>query len=343
MSGEDPESGTAAGRQSSAAEGGEAVPDEGARLANSVIFDFHDAIAALPGSTAARRLLVAEALQYLDRLAAERRGDAALTREIAEAYRRIGDVQGHPGQPNLGELDAAAASYRKTLDLYAELRRSAPADRDLLAAQATAEHRLADLLWWSQDTPGAVARYRAALALRTALWQEAPDEPGRADALAKSRIALGDVFTWNGDTAAAREEYARALAVLAPVLERAGGDRWLRRRLGVCVAKDGNAIGWGGDSRAAVARVGEGLAILEAVAAEDPLDTEAAQSIVLAHTWIAENRIELEEGSAAVAAYERKWAAAKMWLFRELAGETAPAGEQVRRRPRVEPAAAVAW
>src|SRR5262249_9607074 len=62
-------------------------------LANAVVFDLHDAIATLPGSTHARETLVHYALRYLDGLSREAKGDLSLQRELALAYLRIGDVQ----------------------------------------------------------------------------------------------------------------------------------------------------------------------------------------------------------------------------------------------------------
>ena len=76
------------------------------KLANSFLFEFHDAIRDLPGSTAARALVVKRALEYLDGLAKESAGDRALRRELAEAYQQVGDVQGNPFMPNLGDLRA---------------------------------------------------------------------------------------------------------------------------------------------------------------------------------------------------------------------------------------------
>jgi eukaryotic-like serine/threonine-protein kinase len=63
------------------------------QLANSFIFEIHDAIKDLPGSTPARELVVLRALQHLDSLAQEETNDVSLKLELAAAYQKVGDVQ----------------------------------------------------------------------------------------------------------------------------------------------------------------------------------------------------------------------------------------------------------
>src|SRR5262249_4363834 len=58
-------------------------------LARAVVFDLADHVADAP----ARALLVRTALAYLDGLADDAGDDAALQRELAVAYARVGDVQ----------------------------------------------------------------------------------------------------------------------------------------------------------------------------------------------------------------------------------------------------------
>jgi len=55
-------------------------------LADSFLFEFHDAIKDLPGSTPARQLVVRRALAYLEKLSSLRGEDEALQREVATAY-----------------------------------------------------------------------------------------------------------------------------------------------------------------------------------------------------------------------------------------------------------------
>ncbi len=86
-------------------------------LANSVIFKYHDAIAALPGSTATREMLVKDATKYLDSLAKESDKDPVLQRELALAYIKLGDVQGKAYAANVGNTAGAVESYRKAVSL----------------------------------------------------------------------------------------------------------------------------------------------------------------------------------------------------------------------------------
>lgn len=98
------------------------------RLAHFVIFDMHDGVAPLAGSTPVRRMLVSQGLAYLDELSRDASSDPDLQREIAEAYLRLGEVLGNPAQPNLGDTAGALKSYRKALALLEPLSQRAPSN-----------------------------------------------------------------------------------------------------------------------------------------------------------------------------------------------------------------------
>ena len=100
------------------------------QLANSFMFDIHDEIAKLPGSIKARQLLVNKALTYLDLLAREPGGNAALQLELAEAYMRVGRVQGQIGYNNLGDHAAALKSLQQAIPLLQRALGNDPASRD---------------------------------------------------------------------------------------------------------------------------------------------------------------------------------------------------------------------
>ncbi len=90
-------------------------------LANAFVFDVHDRIQYLPGSTEARQVIVSTALRYLENLRQDAGNDAVLLRELAAAYEKIGDVQGNPSSSNLGDSTGALASYRRAEAILAPL------------------------------------------------------------------------------------------------------------------------------------------------------------------------------------------------------------------------------
>jgi eukaryotic-like serine/threonine-protein kinase len=105
-------------------------------LANTFLFQFYDQVTPLAGSTEVRASIVSTAQKYLDGLAKEAGNDRALTLELAQAYERLGNVQGRTRDANLGQLDNARRSYQQALELYARLGVSATSAPELRRAAA---------------------------------------------------------------------------------------------------------------------------------------------------------------------------------------------------------------
>ena len=91
------------------------------KLAHTFVFDLHDEIAKLEGSTKAREMMVRTGLEYLDNLGRDAGGDLELQREIAAAYMKIGDAEGYPTKANLGRTADALASYSKAGEMYRQM------------------------------------------------------------------------------------------------------------------------------------------------------------------------------------------------------------------------------
>ena len=128
--------------------------DDVRALANSLIFDVHDSVRDLPGSTPARKIIVDRALQYLNVLARESGGDLGLQRELATAYERVGSVQGDYLESNLGDAQGTLDSYRKALELRKQISASSKDWNDRLAL-AQAYRLVAHQLWANGDPKAA--------------------------------------------------------------------------------------------------------------------------------------------------------------------------------------------
>ncbi|MCC7235208.1 MAG: serine/threonine protein kinase [Bryobacterales bacterium] len=96
------------------------------KLANSILFEFHDPISRLSGATEVRRLMVARSIEHLDSLARDGSSDSVLQLELASAYARLGDIQGNPNRANLGDAKGALASYNKARAILEAVLRATP-------------------------------------------------------------------------------------------------------------------------------------------------------------------------------------------------------------------------
>jgi len=182
------------------------------KLANSLIFELHDSIKDLPGSTPARKLLVSRALEYLDSLARQAKGDASLQRELATAYERVGDVLGYPYLANLGDTPGALQSYRKALAIRELLATVRPEDMQLQGELARNYFRIANVLESTGNFTGALETVRKALPI-TQRMAAGNNDPMIADHLAGSYYYTARLLGQTGDPSGALENYRRAASI----------------------------------------------------------------------------------------------------------------------------------
>ena len=162
------------------------------KLANSYLFELHDAIEKLPGSTPARELLVKRALEYLDSLAHETRADPSLQRELASAYLKVGNVQGNPNNANLGDTAGALLSYRKALDIAKPLAIEHDAQSQRLLA--VIGEKMADVLATTGEIRAAVQSSARSLALFKGIADSEPTNIKARQSLGISYIKAGDAL-----------------------------------------------------------------------------------------------------------------------------------------------------
>jgi len=110
------------------------------KLSAAFLGDVYDSIAKIPGSTGARKLLVDNALVYLEALERDAPDSAELRRDLGIAWERLGDVQGAYLTPSLGEIAQSLDSYRRSLAIREALVKDHPTSQhrtDLLSIQVT--------------------------------------------------------------------------------------------------------------------------------------------------------------------------------------------------------------
>jgi tetratricopeptide (TPR) repeat protein len=181
-------------------------------LAHAVMFDLHDAIARLPGSTPARELLVRQALDYLERLSREAGNNAGLSREIALGYERVGDVEGNLADSNLGKTIAAAVSYQKSADILQRLRARYPADAGIRHEYLRVEAGLAGTYAANGHFDVALQLSRRNLQVAEEGLRQRPNDPAAMGEAGAALSTLADRFT-------DQQRYADAISLRERELE----------------------------------------------------------------------------------------------------------------------------
>jgi tetratricopeptide (TPR) repeat protein len=175
-------------------------------LANSLIFEIHDSIQGLPGSTPSRKLLLDRAVQYLDKLSQDAAGDVNLQRELAWAYHRLATVQGDTTQSNLGQVKAADVSNQKAMALFEAVAKASPQNitDQLNLAMAYRWRAFFDIY----ETTGR-AEIERALAVAEPLMSTHADNVDLKNELGEEYMILADIQDAMGDRLQAIDSFRK--------------------------------------------------------------------------------------------------------------------------------------
>jgi non-specific serine/threonine protein kinase/serine/threonine-protein kinase len=266
--------------------------DEVRRLARSLMFDIHDSVADLPGSTPTRQLIVSRALEYLNNLAHDASNDPALSRELTSAYIKVGNVQGNPNNANLGDTVGAMESYRRAKGLTDELLRVAPDDALAQRQAGVVAEKMCDVQAATGDIAGAVANAQRSLATFKALAEKNAQDVAAQQSLAISYFKTGDVlgnpnFANNGDVAGAVEHYRAALGILEALPAPTGDDFKTPRLIGVVHERLGTMLETAGDLGRAQEHYSASRAIRLRLAEQHPENTDVVRDAAIAHEKMA--------------------------------------------------------
>ncbi len=259
------------------------------QLARAVVFDYHDAIAQLPGATPVRERLVKDALVYLDSLAAEADNDAGLQRELAAAYEKIGAVQGNNYHDNLGDTEGAMRSYQKSLAIRQRLIARAPNDLALQGELADSHCGVGDMHYTMTELAEGLRHYEQAKQLRQKLLDAEPHKAEYRRALAEIYGRIGDIkgmegYPNLGDTAGALESYRQNIKLREELYAAAPEDKDARFGLAKARMLFGYLSSVAGDARAALESGRRAVSLLEALATAEPNNTTYSSQVGASYT-----------------------------------------------------------
>jgi tetratricopeptide (TPR) repeat protein/predicted Ser/Thr protein kinase len=259
------------------------------KLAKSFIWEVHDGIVDLPGSTAVRKDIVTRGLEYLDSLAEEAGDDPLLQEEISEGYLKIGQAQGYYSRGNLGDRDAAMRSFEKARAIRERSVAAHPEEPRWLIGLLTARNYIGNIHYSEGRYEQALAEFQDVRAGRERVVELCAGKPEEERA---ARRAVSISWQWIGNALEAlkrKEECLdaaeRRIAIVREIYRE--GDITSMRDLGVAYEKLGGAL-------VALDRVPEGLeeyrasvSLRERLAAAHPENAEFQMDVAVSRGRVA--------------------------------------------------------
>jgi eukaryotic-like serine/threonine-protein kinase len=258
------------------------------KLTTSFLFEFHSAIQDLPGSTPVRKLLVQRALEYLSKLAQQSRGDPGLQRELAEAYLKVGDVQGNPYVANLGDTEGAAKSYKQALEISQALIQTNANDIEAKRYLARSYKSLGEVMpILGQPTDGQTNLRKALEILQDMAAADSANQQLQAE-LANCYQALGDLQGHSGlqnlgDPTGALVFYKKGLAIYQAQVSGNVNNQEARRGVAVLQMRIGDLEMEHGDPKDGMNQYRNALGILEEFSASNPTHADARRLLALGY------------------------------------------------------------
>lgn len=258
-------------------------------LAKFVLFDLHDEIAKVPGSTRAREKLADTGRRYLDALSLSAGADPGVRLEAALGYKRLGDVVGNASGANLGRRAEAGALLKTAHEQLTALRAERPADAAAARAFAETAYALGVYRFIIEDGSDSAieSALEAEAAIRTLIDRREATAADRL-LLAQSEALRGEALVWKGEGEAAIALLRRALGDIDALIAAAPDDDALKRARAETAVKLGDTISRridteGGDQKEALPALDDGVgrfkALLAAGGADPGLQRAAAVAL----------------------------------------------------------------
>jgi len=251
-------------------------------LANSFMFEINEEIMRSP--VKARELLVARALEYLDKLSAESAGNIELKSELASAYEKIGEVQSELFRPFAGKTSEAALSQQKALKLRQEINAEKPTAEHAMNV-AVSHQKVGNVLLTSGKIGEARDNYRQSVELLKSLVATDTKNVEARRQLARSYATLGQSIVRSGSLSDALSNYESSLQMFQQLADEEPENNKAKRSVGIVVSYIGFVKKEMGRTEEAFADYTRWLAIEKDLAVRDPNNIDFRHDLSSSYTW----------------------------------------------------------
>ena len=183
------------------------------KLANIVLFEYHDGIAKLPGATGMREKMVKDSLEFLDNLSTESIGNLDLQRDIVKAYRKVGDIQGEGNTGNVGKSNDALQSYQKAFVMQEKIVEKNPNNVEDQKMLGDLHIEIGGHQRNVGDLPNTEKSFQNALQIFADLQTRVPNDFKLKSALAKAFWNIASLKTTQNRFDESLENYQKALEI----------------------------------------------------------------------------------------------------------------------------------
>lgn len=191
-------------------------------LAKHLLFDYHDEIQLLPGSTSLRRRMLEDARTHLQALAKEAKGLPALQSELGVAHRRLGELYHAEARPSLGDVQTSLTLIRQGGELLEQAAQALPRDAATRYQLALAYVALARSLRSAGDPRAALAPTVKSIDLFEQLVVEQPRNKSYRIEQVRGHLRMTEIHGGSGnaelaDAAKVRQHLQRAVELVGPI------------------------------------------------------------------------------------------------------------------------------
>jgi tetratricopeptide (TPR) repeat protein len=209
----------------------------------------YDEIDTTPGQLKTGDALVSSAIATLESLGETAQRDPVIALELADAYDRIGEIQGGNRHANFGRIDEALVSFTKSKEIYAL---HAPGSTRAAVGSGRASIKIADVLKGKGDTPGALARYQESAAIAEEVLQEEPNNRDAKRLRASALLSVADTMWDTGRRNESEAMYAESVLLREGLARGPAADSLNTRDLAIGLARLGRARLAAGDPSGAI-------------------------------------------------------------------------------------------